>query len=99
MRFVMKLREEPLAFGLLMLFLTHRRAHLRSCLDNLKAIVPLREDATRHTTLGLLNQACSLIKVTTHSSAKLASLNGICWWLHLVTHFRFYRDWHDVLTT
>lgn len=39
-----------------------RRAHLRSCLENLKDIVPLG-DATRHTTLGLLNQACRLIKV------------------------------------
>ncbi|CAK8682942.1 unnamed protein product [Clavelina lepadiformis] len=40
----------------------NRRAHLRSCLENLKAIVPLSQDATRHTTLGLLNQACLLIK-------------------------------------
>nr|BAF35982.1 bHLH transcription factor MAD [Molgula tectiformis] len=40
----------------------NRRAHLRNCLDNLKAIVPLGQDASRHTTLGLLNKATSLIE-------------------------------------
>lgn len=40
----------------------NRRAHLRGCLDSLKSIVPLTRDSTRHTTLGLLNQASELIK-------------------------------------
>merc|ERR1719259_528288 len=40
----------------------NRRAHLRGCLDRLKSIVPLNRDSTRHTTLGLLNQASELIK-------------------------------------
>jgi len=39
-----------------------RRAHLRSCLDNLKKIVPLPREQTRHTTLGLLNQAKDMIQ-------------------------------------
>lgn len=40
----------------------NRRAHLRSCLDNLKSIVPLGSDSARHTTLSLLNKATVLIK-------------------------------------
>nr|XP_039272134.1 max dimerization protein 1-like [Styela clava] len=40
----------------------NRRAHLRNCLDNLKSIVPLGSDSNRHTTLGLLKKATSLIK-------------------------------------
>uniref|UniRef100_H2Y6W3 BHLH domain-containing protein n=1 Tax=Ciona savignyi TaxID=51511 RepID=H2Y6W3_CIOSA len=40
----------------------NRRAHLRNCLDGLKAIVPLNQDSTRHTTLGLLTQARTLIE-------------------------------------
>nr|NP_001027611.1 Not7 protein [Ciona intestinalis]BAB00634.1 Not7 [Ciona intestinalis]BAE06542.1 transcription factor protein [Ciona intestinalis] len=44
----------------------NRRAHLRNCLDGLKAIVPLNQDATRHTTLGLLTQARALIENLKH---------------------------------
>uniref|UniRef100_UPI00358F65A5 max-interacting protein 1-like isoform X1 n=1 Tax=Myxine glutinosa TaxID=7769 RepID=UPI00358F65A5 len=40
----------------------NRRAQLRTCLERLKAIVPLGTDNSRHTTLGLLNNAKMLIK-------------------------------------
>jgi len=40
----------------------NRRAHLRSCLENLKDIVPVGGDSSRHTTLGLLNKAKHFIK-------------------------------------
>lgn len=40
----------------------NRRAHLRSCLESLKILVPLGPEATRHTTLGLLNRAKAFIK-------------------------------------
>jgi len=40
----------------------NRRAHLRSCLENLKDLVPLGGDSSRHTTLGLLNKAKHFIK-------------------------------------
>eukprot|EP00088_Acartia_fossae_P031351 TRINITY_DN32258_c0_g1_i1.p1 TRINITY_DN32258_c0_g1~~TRINITY_DN32258_c0_g1_i1.p1 ORF type:complete len:253 (-),score=55.37 TRINITY_DN32258_c0_g1_i1:101-859(-) len=40
----------------------NRRAHLRSCLENLKDLVPLGSDTSRHTTLGLLNKAKYFIK-------------------------------------
>eukprot|EP00063_Salmo_salar_P011223 XP_013986058.1 PREDICTED: max-interacting protein 1-like [Salmo salar] len=42
----------------------NRRAHLRLCLERLKALIPLGKDCNRHTTLGLLNKAKSHIKVT-----------------------------------
>uniref|UniRef100_A0A8B9HRY5 Max interactor 1, dimerization protein n=1 Tax=Astyanax mexicanus TaxID=7994 RepID=A0A8B9HRY5_ASTMX len=42
---------------------THnRRAHLRLCLERLKALIPLGPDCNRHTTLGLLNKAKAHIK-------------------------------------
>jgi len=40
----------------------NRRAHLRSCLENLKGLVPLGGDSSRHTTLGLLNKAKHFIR-------------------------------------
>uniref|UniRef100_A0AAY5L1C4 BHLH domain-containing protein n=1 Tax=Esox lucius TaxID=8010 RepID=A0AAY5L1C4_ESOLU len=40
----------------------NRRAHLRLCLERLKALIPLGKDCNRHTTLGLLNKAKSHIK-------------------------------------
>nr|XP_057929116.1 max-interacting protein 1 isoform X2 [Doryrhamphus excisus] len=40
----------------------NRRAHLRLCLERLKALIPLGPDCTRHTTLGLLNKAKAHIK-------------------------------------
>merc|ERR1712020_747041 len=40
----------------------NRRAHLRSCLENLKDLVPGGADSPRHTTLGLLNKAKHFIK-------------------------------------
>ncbi|RWS31746.1 max dimerization protein 1-like protein [Leptotrombidium deliense] len=40
----------------------NRRAHLRSCLETLKDMVPLGPESSRHTTLGLLNKAKSFIK-------------------------------------
>lgn len=42
----------------------HRRAHLRSCLERLKEIVPLGSDTSRHTTLGLLTKAKRFMKVS-----------------------------------
>uniref|UniRef100_A0A3Q2VQX5 Max interactor 1, dimerization protein n=1 Tax=Haplochromis burtoni TaxID=8153 RepID=A0A3Q2VQX5_HAPBU len=38
------------------------RAHLRLCLERLKALIPLGPDCSRHTTLGLLNKAKAHIK-------------------------------------
>lgn len=40
-----------------------RRAHLRLCLERLKALIPLGPECNRHTTLGLLNKAKAHIKV------------------------------------
>ena len=42
----------------------NRRAHLRSCLENLKDLVPVGADSSRHTTLGLLIKAKHFIKVS-----------------------------------
>jgi len=42
-----------------------RRAHLRFCLECLKAVVPLPHDTTRHTMLGLLIEAKLFIAVST----------------------------------
>ncbi|MEQ2280218.1 Max-interacting protein 1 [Ameca splendens] len=39
-----------------------KRAHLRLCLERLKALIPLGPDCSRHTTLGLLKQAKAHIK-------------------------------------
>lgn len=51
-----------LLFPLCYFFLC-RRAHLRLCLERLKALIPLGPDCSRHTTLGLLNKAKAHIKV------------------------------------
>ncbi|KFD57501.1 Helix-loop-helix DNA-binding domain protein [Trichuris suis] len=40
----------------------NRRAHLRSCLEQVKMLVPLGPETTRHTTLSLLTKARSFIK-------------------------------------
>ncbi|XP_078269535.1 max-interacting protein 1 isoform X3 [Rhinoraja longicauda] len=40
----------------------NRRAHLRLCLEQLKELIPLGSECTRHTTLGLLNKAKAHIK-------------------------------------
>lgn len=40
----------------------NRRAHLRTCLETLKEMVPLGPDGSRHTTLGLLTRAKHFIK-------------------------------------
>ncbi|XP_059399957.1 max-interacting protein 1-like isoform X1 [Carassius carassius] len=40
----------------------NRRAHLRLCLERLKALIPLGPESSRHTTLGLLNKAKAHIK-------------------------------------
>lgn len=40
----------------------NRRAHLRTCLEKLKEMVPLGPDGSRHTTLGLLTRAKHFIK-------------------------------------
>ncbi|CAK1555467.1 unnamed protein product [Leptosia nina] len=41
---------------------SNMRAHLRSCLEKLKDMVPLGPEASRHTTLGLLTKAKRFIK-------------------------------------
>jgi len=41
-----------------------RRAHLRYCLECLKGVVPLPDDMTRHTMLGLLVEAKLFIAVS-----------------------------------
>ncbi|XP_044152950.1 max-interacting protein 1 isoform X1 [Bufo gargarizans] len=48
----------------------NRRAHLRLCLERLKDLIPLEEESTRHTTLGLLNKAKLHIKKLEDSSRK-----------------------------
>lgn len=50
-------------FSLFFLSFLCRRAHLRLCLERLKALIPLGPDCNRHTTLGLLNKAKAHIKV------------------------------------
>ncbi|XP_040602851.1 max dimerization protein 4 isoform X1 [Mesocricetus auratus] len=51
----------------------HRRAKLRLYLEQLKQLVPLGPDSTRHTTLSLLKRAKMHIKVWTHRlSGKVA---------------------------
>ena len=52
----------------------NRRANLRQCLEQLKEIVPLGADSTRHTTLGLLVKAKSFIKVLEEKERKAAAL-------------------------
>jgi len=39
----------------------NRRAHMRNCFEQLKKVVPLDNETTRHTTQGLLTKACRLI--------------------------------------
>ncbi|XP_055502948.1 max-interacting protein 1 isoform X2 [Leucoraja erinacea] len=41
---------------------SNSRAHLRLCLEQLKELIPLGSECTRHTTLGLLNKAKAHIK-------------------------------------
>lgn len=52
----------------------NRRAHLRHCLENLKDLVPLGQDCTRHTTLGLLTKAKSFIKTLEEKERRHAQL-------------------------
>lgn len=40
----------------------NRRAHMKQCLNLLKSVVPLSGESNKHTTLGLLTNATSLIK-------------------------------------
>lgn len=48
----------------------NRRAHLRTCLERLKEVVPLESDSSRHTTLGLLTKAKGFIKTLEESDQK-----------------------------
>lgn len=57
-------------FVCLLLSFLCRRAHLRLCLERLKALIPLGPDCNRHTTLGLLNKAKAHIKVRRTSSTQ-----------------------------
>ena len=59
----------------------NRRAHLRSCLENLKDLVPVGADSSRHTTLGLLNKAKHFIKVSfLHFLMTKAFHDGVFTW-------------------
>ncbi|XP_068615915.1 max-interacting protein 1 isoform X2 [Brachionichthys hirsutus] len=51
----------------------NRRAHLRLCLERLKALIPLGPDCSRHTTLGLLNKAEAHIKKLEETDRKSQS--------------------------
>lgn len=50
----------------------NRRAHLRTCLERLKEMVPLDGDMPRHTTLGLLTNAKDFISDLENKSKKYA---------------------------
>jgi len=51
----------------------NRRAHLRNCLEKLKEMVPLGQDTSRHTTLGLLTKAKRFIKCLEQQERKAAA--------------------------
>ncbi|KAK6185625.1 max dimerization protein 1 [Patella vulgata] len=51
----------------------NRRAQLRHCLEQLKSIVPLGQDTSRHTTLGLLTKAKGFIKILEDKEKKQTS--------------------------
>lgn len=51
----------------------NRRAHLRTCLEKLKGMVPLGPETSRHTTLGLLTKAKRFIKSLEASERKQVS--------------------------
>ncbi|XP_065342915.1 max dimerization protein 1-like isoform X1 [Cloeon dipterum] len=51
----------------------NRRAHLRTCLEKLKGMVPLGPEASRHTTLGLLTKAKRFIKNLEERERKVLS--------------------------
>lgn len=67
-----------------------RRAHLRLCLERLKALIPLGPDCNRHTTLGLLNKAKAHIKVKITSPPKANTGPGSSFW-HINIHHRVKR--------
>ncbi|XP_059477675.1 max dimerization protein 1-like isoform X2 [Neocloeon triangulifer] len=51
----------------------NRRAHLRTCLEKLKDMVPLGPESSRHTTLGLLTKAKRFIKNLEERERKVLS--------------------------
>ncbi|XP_018361008.1 PREDICTED: max dimerization protein 4-like [Trachymyrmex cornetzi] len=55
-------RERSWIEGTEILEWIHWRAHLRTCLEKLKLLVPLGPETSRHTTLGLLTKAKRFIK-------------------------------------
>ncbi|XP_071487752.1 max dimerization protein 1-like isoform X2 [Diadema setosum] len=50
----------------------NRRAHLRTCLERLKEMVPLQGDMPRHTTLGLLTNAKQFITALEEKESRYA---------------------------
>lgn len=64
----------------------NRRAHLRTCLEKLKEVVPLESDSSRHTTLGLLTKAKGFIKTLEERDQKQQMLIS-----DLLAHQRFLR--------
>lgn len=57
-------------------FFYYRRAHLRTCLEKLKLLVPLGPETSRHTTLGLLTKAKRFIKVSLMDFIKVDLMNN-----------------------
>ncbi|XP_072026768.1 max dimerization protein 1-like [Amphiura filiformis] len=51
----------------------NRRAHLRNCLEQLKEMVPLETESSRHTTLGLLTTAKAFIQSLEEKEEKFQS--------------------------
>ncbi|XP_072932504.1 max dimerization protein 4-like isoform X2 [Epargyreus clarus] len=64
----------------------NRRAHLRSCLEKLKDMVPLGPEASRHTTLGLLTKAKRFIKNLEEREKKHSLIRD-----HLAREHRYLR--------
>ncbi|XP_069987224.1 max dimerization protein 1 isoform X1 [Penaeus vannamei] len=64
----------------------NRRAHLRTCLEKLKEMVPLGPDGSRHTTLGLLTRAKHFIKNLEDKDRKQTAHKN-----HLAREQRFLR--------
>lgn len=59
-------------------FLCYRRAHLRTCMEKLKDMVPLGNENARHTTLGLLTKAKRFIKVRLYFNTPCGRIKTEC---------------------
>jgi len=67
---------------------------MRHCMEQLKKVVPLGSDSSKHTTLGLLTKARRLIKVNSErrdERSLSAAINGV--WLARLDRFLPSRKW------